>query len=161
MAQQNQSGVTSFTTADRRIIATRVFEAPRRKVWEAHVNPEHLRAWLLGPEGWTMPVCDSDPRPGRAWRFVWRKADGTQMEMRGSYREVVPPERIVHTESWAGDWPETVNSTVLTEKDGQTTVTVTVQYPSNEARDAALGTGMKDGWAKSYERLEGYLATTA
>ena len=111
MAATNKAGATTFTTpSDREIVMTRVFDAPRRLVLEAWTSPEHLPHWMTGPPGWTMPVCEIDLRPGGAWRFVWRKADGTEMEMRGVYREVVPPERLVSTESWGGDWPETLNT---------------------------------------------------
>jgi uncharacterized protein YndB with AHSA1/START domain len=114
---------------------------------------------MLGPEGWTMPVCEIDLRPGGGWHFVWRKSDGSEMEMRGAYREVTPPERLVHTESWGGDWPETLNTLVLTEEGGKTTSTQTILYPSKEARDAALKTGMKEGASQSLDRLEEYLRT--
>jgi uncharacterized protein YndB with AHSA1/START domain len=79
------------------------------------------------------------------------------MEMRGVYREVKPPERLVHTERWGPEWPETLNTLVLTEKNGKTTMTCTVLYPSKEAREAALATGMQDGWSASYDRLDQYL----
>ena len=162
MATANKVGVTTFTTpTDREIVMTRVFDAPRRLVFEAWTNPEHLPHWMLGPEGWTMPVCEIDLRPGGAWRFVWRHADGNEMEMRGVYREIVPPERLVSTESWGGDWPETLNTLVLTEEDGKTTITSTVLYPSKEARDAALKTGMKEGVSLSFDRLAEYLQTLA
>jgi uncharacterized protein YndB with AHSA1/START domain len=114
---------------------------------------------MLGPEGWTMPVCEIDLRPGGKWHFVWRKADGAEMPMTGVYREVVPPERIVHTERWGPEWPETVNTLSLAERGGKTTITLSVLYPSKEARDAALGTGMKEGMDVSYERLAEYLRT--
>jgi uncharacterized protein YndB with AHSA1/START domain len=140
---------------------TRVFDAPRHLVFEAWTKPEHLPHWLLGPEGWTMPVCEVDLRPGGAWHFVWRRADGTQMEMRGVYREITPPERLVSTESWGGDWPETINTLVLSEENGKTTMTNTVLYPSKEARDAALKTGMKDGVAASFDRLAEHLGAMA
>jgi uncharacterized protein YndB with AHSA1/START domain len=157
---KNRTGATAFTTpSDREIVATRVVDAPRKRVWEAHTSQEHVPRWVLGPEGWTMPVCEIDLRPGGAWRFVWRGRDGAVMEMRGVYREVAPPERLVQTESWGGDWPETLNTLVLTEENGRTTITATVLYPSKEAREAALGTGMKEGWSQSYDRLDEYLRT--
>jgi uncharacterized protein YndB with AHSA1/START domain len=162
MATASETGTTIFTTpSDREIAMTRVFDAPRRYVWDAHTNPEHLPNWLLGPEGWTMPVCEIDLRPGGAWRFGWRREDGTEMEMHGVYREVTPPERIVHTEQWGGDWPETINTLVMTEQDGKTTLVVTVLYPSVEARDAALATGMKEGVISGHDRLADYLRTLA
>ena len=142
MATANRVGVTAFATpTDREFVITRVLDAPRRLVFEAWTDPEHLPHWLLGPEGWTMPVCEIDLRPGGVWRFVWRHADGNEMEMRGVYREIVPPERLVSTESWGGDWPETLNTLVFSEEDGKTTLTCTVLYPSKEARDA----GAQDG----------------
>ena len=162
MTTANRSAETTYTTpSDREILGTRVFDAPRELVWAAWTSPEHLPHWLLGPEGWTMPVCEIDLRPGGAWHFVWRRSDGTEMEMRGEYREVEPPVRLVHTEAWGGDWPETLNTLILSEEDGKTTMAQTVLYPSKEARDAALATGMKDGASVSFERLDEYLLTMA
>jgi uncharacterized protein YndB with AHSA1/START domain len=158
----NHSAATTLTTpSDQEIVVTRVVNAPRRLVFDAWTNPEHLPHWMLGPEGWTMPVCEIDLRPGGAWHFVWRRADGTEMAMRGVYKEIVPPERLVSTESWGGDWPETLNTLVLSEKDGKTTITQRVRYTSKEARDAALKTGMQEGMAQSFDRLDAYLATIA
>jgi uncharacterized protein YndB with AHSA1/START domain len=116
---------------------------------------------MLGPPGWTMPVCEIDLRPGGAFRYVWRREDGDEMEISGAYAEIAPPERIVSSESWGGDWPETTNTLVLTEESGRTTITTTVSYPSKEARDAALATGMKDGVSTTFDRLAEYLATLA
>jgi uncharacterized protein YndB with AHSA1/START domain len=162
MAIESRSSATTFTTpSDREVTMTRVFDAPRRLVFEAWTNPKHLPHWLLGPEGWTMPVCEVDLRPGGAWRFVWRKADGSEMEMHGVYREVKPPERVVSTESWGGEWPETINTLTLTEKDGRTTMSQTVLYPSKDARDAAMKTGMKDGASMSFDRLAEHLRAMA
>jgi uncharacterized protein YndB with AHSA1/START domain len=156
------SGTMQVTTpTDREIVMTRVFDAPRRLVFEAWTNPEHLPHWMLGPTGWTMPVCEIDLRPGGQWHFVWRRSNGTEMGMRGVYQEVTPPERLVFTESWGGNWPETLNTLILTEKDGKTTLTNTLLYPSKEARDAALETGGTKGADTSYHRLEEYLASLA
>jgi uncharacterized protein YndB with AHSA1/START domain len=154
MTTTSKVGATTFTTpSDREVVMTREVEAPRELVFDAWTKPEHVQQWMLGPSGWTMPVCEIDLRPGGAWRFVWGRADGTEMEMRGEYREVTPPERLVSTESWGGDWPETINTVTLSEEDGKTTITQTVLYPSREARDAALETGMKDGVSLSFDRL--------
>jgi uncharacterized protein YndB with AHSA1/START domain len=162
MATANSIGTTTFTTpSDVEIVATRVFDAPRRLVWEAFTNPEHVPNWLLGPEGWTMPVCEIDLRPGGAWHYVWRRTDGTEMEMRGEYREVVRPERVVNTEAWGGGWPETLNTLVLTEQDGRTLTVSAVLYASKEDRDRAMETGMKDGWSRSYDVLDEYLPAMA
>ena len=160
MPTTNSAATTTYSSpSDREIMATRVFDAPRRLVFDAHTKPEHIRSWMLGPEGWTMPVCEIDLRPGGAWHFVWRRGDGTEMAMHGLYKEIVPPEKIVSTESWGGEWPETTNTVRLSEKDGKTTLTMTILYPSKEARDAALTTGMKEGMGQSYERLAEYLQT--
>jgi uncharacterized protein YndB with AHSA1/START domain len=153
-------GATTFTTpSDREIAATRAFDAPRKLIFDAYTKPEHAPNWMLGPDGWTMPVCEIDLRPGGRWHFVWLQPDGTEMEMRGVYKEITPPERLVSTESWGGDWPETLNTLVLTEEGGQATLVATVLYPSKEAREKALGTGMKEGWSQSYDRLDEYLRT--
>lgn len=162
MATDSNLSTTTFTTpSDVEVAMTRVFDAPRRLVFEAHTSPEHLPYWMLGPDGWTMPVCEIDLRPGGKWHFVWRSGDGREMAMRGEYREVAPPERLVQTESWGGDWPETLNTLVLTEDGGRTTMTSTVRYPSKEARDAALRTGMNEGASQSYDRLADHLKTMA
>ena len=161
-ATADEMGVTTFTTpSDREITATHVVAAPCKRVFEAWTRPEHVPHWMLGPDGWTMPVCEIDLRPGGAWHYVWSRADGTEMEMRGTYREVVPPVRLVSTESWGGDWPETLNTLRLSELDGTTTITLSVLYPSKEARDAALGTGMEGGMTQSFARLDQYLRTIA
>jgi uncharacterized protein YndB with AHSA1/START domain len=155
MATATKTGVTSYTTpTDNELVVTRVVDAPRRLVFDAWTNPRHIPQWLLGPEGWTMPVCEIDLRAGGKWRYVWRKADGAEMAMAGAVREVAPPERLVTTESWGPDWPETVNTVVFTESDGKTTITLTVRYPSKEARDAAMKTGMKEGMDMSFIRLD-------
>ena len=157
-----RTGVTNFAIpTDMEVVFTRVVNAPRRVVFDAWTNPKHVPRWMLGPEGWTMPVCEIDLRVGGAWRFVWRKSDGMEMAMTGTYREVMPPERLVSTERWGPDWPETVNAVVLTEAAGQTTITLTITYPTKEARDAALATGMKEGMDPSYARLDSLLATLA
>src|SRR5690349_21012801 len=100
MMTETKTATTITAPSDREIVITRTFAAPRELVFQAYTQPKHIQRWMLGPEGWTMPVCENDLRPGGTWRFVWRNDDGTEMEMRGIYREVVPPERIVNTEAW-------------------------------------------------------------
>jgi uncharacterized protein YndB with AHSA1/START domain len=90
MTSAARTGVTTYATpTDREVVVTRVVDAPRRIVFDAWTNPKHVPQWLLGPEGWTMPVCEIDLRPGGSWRYVWRKSDGGDA-MSGSSREVVP-----------------------------------------------------------------------
>lgn len=158
MAGESETGVTKYTMpSDREVAITRVFAAPRRLIFECWTSCEHLPNWMLGPEGWTMPICEIDLRPGGAHRTVWRRTDGTEMEIRGVYKEVVPPERLVYTESWGADWPETTDTLELSEMDGRTTATLTILYPSKEAREAALETGMKEGMEQSFRHLDEYL----
>lgn len=153
-------GRTMFSCpSDRELVATRVVDASRERVFAAWTDPQHVPNWMLGPDGWTMPVCEIDLRPGGSWHYVWRSADGTEMEMHGQYREIAAPERLVTTESWGDPWPDTINTLVLTEEAGETTMTCTVLYPTPEARDAAVATGMKQGWAASYDLLDRYLAS--
>jgi uncharacterized protein YndB with AHSA1/START domain len=152
------AGPTTYTTpSEREFAMTRVFDAPRALVFEAFTSPEHVPNWMLGPDGWSMTVCEIDLRPGGLWRFAWRRDDGTELQLSGEYREIVPPERIVQTESWGGGWAETINTLTLVEEDGRTTMSQTILYPSQEARDAALQTGMKDGASMSFDRLASYL----
>ncbi|HEY7613753.1 MAG TPA: SRPBCC family protein [Gemmatimonadales bacterium] len=149
------TGTTTYTTpSDREVVITRVVNAPRRLVFAAWTEPRHLQRWLTGPEGWTMPVCEIDLRPGGRWRYVYRKASGTEMTLTGAVLEVVPPERFVTTESWGPEWPETVNTLVLTEAEGRTTIALTITYVSREARDAALDTGAMDGMNHAFELLD-------
>jgi len=162
MAPATKTRATTFTTpSNREVVITRAVDAPRRLVFAAWTDPRHIPQWLLGPEGWTMPICEMDLRPGGAWRYVWRKADGAEMEMSGIVREVSPPERLVTTERWGPEWPETVNTLLLTESGGKTTITLTITYVSKAARDAALETGMADGVEQSFVRLDRIVRTLA
>jgi uncharacterized protein YndB with AHSA1/START domain len=135
---------------------TRAFDAPRRLIFDAFTKPELVKQWLLGPPGWTMPVCEIDLRVGGVYRYVWRRdTDGSEMGMGGVYREIVAPERLVATEKFDQAWypGEAVISTVFVEQGGKTTITQTVLYQSREARDAVLKSGMEKGVAASYDRL--------
>jgi uncharacterized glyoxalase superfamily protein PhnB/uncharacterized protein YndB with AHSA1/START domain len=156
----NRIGETSFATpTDRELVITRTFDVPRQAVFDAWTKPEHLPHWMLGPPTWTMTVCEIDLRLGGAWHFAWRKNDGAEMGMRGVYKEVSPPDRLVSTESWGAPWPDTLNTLALTEENGRTTMTSTILYPTKEARDAALNAGMKKGLAASFDRLAQHLRT--
>ncbi len=150
------------TPTDREIVLTRVFDAPRRLVWDAMAKPELLKRWLSGPPGWEWSQCDDDLRAGGSFRWAWRGPNGAEMAMTGVYREVAPPERIVRTESFtfgcAPQAGEQLATLVLVEKDGQTLLTLTVLYPSKEARDGAVASGMDRGVAAGYDRLDEILA---
>lgn len=143
------------TPSDREIVLTRLFDAPRRLVFEALTKPEHIKRWWgnLG-DGYSVPVCEVDLRLGGAWRFVNRHPNG-DAEFYGVYREITPPERVVFTEIFA-PFPdaESVVTSVLTEENGKTRLTATCLYPSLEVRDMVLKTGMEKGAAASYDRLD-------
>jgi len=153
------------TPSDREIVMTRVFNAPRRLVWAAWTRPEYVARWF-GADGWTVPVCEIDLRPGGSYRYVMRGPSGEEVTMRGVYRDVVPPERLVSTETFEGfsevgyrPEDQTVSTAVLTERDGKTTWTATIVYPSKEIRDGALATPMEEGMNGSFARMDAVLAT--
>lgn len=151
------------TPSDREIVMTRVFDAPRQLVYEAHTKPELVKRWLGVRNGWTLPVCEIDLRVGGAYRYVWRSANGVEMGMGGVFREIVPNARLVATEKFDDAWyaGEALDTTVLTEERGKTTLTLTVLYESRETRDAVLRTPMEKGVEESYDGLAGLLASTA
>ena len=145
--------------SDKEVVLTRVFGAPRRMVWDAFTKPELLKRWF-GPRGWTLDICEVDLRVGGGFRFMLCGPDGARMGMRGVYREIVPPDRSVHMESF-DDYPgESQVSSVFVEKDGKTTFTATVLYYSKEVRDAVIQSGMEHGAAECYDRLAELLAET-
>ena len=154
----NNPGNLKLTTrGDREIVITRAFDAPRKLVFDAFTTPALVKQWLLGPDGWSMPVCEIDLKVGGKYRYVWRRdKDGTEMGMGGVYREIVTPERIVATEKFDQSWypGEAVGTFILTEQGGKTTLTETILYESREARDGVLKSGMEKGVVASYDRLE-------
>lgn len=157
----NAAGLQVAARGDREIVMTRVFNAPRVLVFQAFTQPTLLKRWLLGPPGWSMPVCEIDLRVGGKYRYVWRNdASGQEMGMGGVYREIVSPERIVSTEKFDEAWypGEAVGTVTLVEQAGKTTLTQTIQYGSREARDAVLKSPMESGVAASYDRLAELLA---
>jgi uncharacterized protein YndB with AHSA1/START domain len=152
---RNSDTFTVTTPSDREIRMSRLFDAPRHLVFEAMSKPEHIREWWgrLG-DGYSVPVCEVDLRPGGRWRFVNRHPHG-EAAFHGVYREITPPERIVFTEIFE-QFPdsESVVTAVLTEENGKTRLTATVIYPSRDVRDAVVNSGMAKGAAISYDRLE-------
>ena len=153
-----------YTPGDREIQVSRDFDAPRSLVFDAFTKPELVRRWLLGPPGWTMPVCETDLRVGGSYRYVWRsEEDGSQMGIRGVFREIAPVERLVATERFDDAWypGEALDTTVFEERRGITRTTITILYESQEARDAARRSGMEYGMAAGYDRLETLLPTLA
>src|SRR5204862_2764991 len=144
------------TPSDLEIAMTRVFNAPPRLVFDALTKPELVKQWLLGPPGWSMPICEIDLKVGGAYRYVWRHEDGREMGMGGTYREIARPERIVNTELFDKAWysGECLVTTHLIPQGGSTTMTVTLRYDSRTVRDGVLESDMESGVAPSYDRLE-------
>jgi uncharacterized protein YndB with AHSA1/START domain len=154
--------LTITTPSDREVLITRVFDGPRALVYDCHTKPDLVRRWLLGPPGWSMPVCDIDLRVGGEYRYVWRNDEsGHEFGMGGVYRELEAPGRIVHTELFDGAemGGQSLVTNVFTEKAGRTTLTSTVLLDSREARDEMLKSGMEGGLGQSYDRLEGLMAS--
>src|SRR5437899_6670570 len=155
---KNTGTLQVTTPTDREIVMTRVFDAPRRLVFDAFSKPELLKRWF-GPRGFSLAVCEVDFRVGGGFRFVLRGPDGKDMGMRGVYREIAPPERSVHMESF-DDYPgESQVTSVFVEQGGKTTFTATVLYPSQEVRDIVLKSGMEHGAAETYDRLAEMLSS--
>jgi uncharacterized protein YndB with AHSA1/START domain len=153
------------TPTDREIVITRMFNAPRELVWDTMSKPELLKRWLFAPPGWEMTVCEDDPQVGGKFRWAWNGPDGPVMSMTGVYREIVPPERAVRTETFEfGCVPqsgEQLATLVLTEQGEKTLLTLTVLYPSKEARDGAIASGMERGLGAGYDRLDELLMGAA
>ena len=147
------------TRGDCEIVITRVFDATRQMVFDAHTKPELLKRWMTGSPGWSLVVCEIDLRVGGAFRYVWRGPNGQDMGMGGVHREIVPPERLVTTELFDVDWTggEVISTLVLTESDGKTTLTNTLLYPSRESRDSVVNSGMGKGMGNGYDQLEDLL----
>lgn len=147
---------------DTHVSITRMIEGPRDLVWRAHHEPELMRKWLLGPDGWQMTVCEVDARVGGRYRYAWAPDEGVAGEPFGFDGETLvieAPKRSVTTEHMTDtDFPSTLNDLSLQEEDGATLITVLIEYPDKETRDMVLATGMTDGMETSYARLEGMIA---
>lgn len=148
------------TEADRIIIVTRRFAAPPEAVYKAHVDSALVQKWMLGPEGWTMPVCISEPKPGGKIRYEWSNGKGKSFYLTGEFVSLEPYERLVHVERM--HMPDaTPDNHVETrfEPDGSgTLMTMKMTLPDAKTRGAMLATGMEHGMEASYARLEGFLA---
>ena len=145
------------TPSDTEIRMTRVFDAPRDLVYEAHTSAEHMSKWW-GPRKYKVISADYDFRPGGKWRIVHRGPDGEEYGFRGEFREIVAPERIVWTFEFEGAPGQIAVETMTLEEDGgKTTLTVISDAGSKEARDAVIESGMQEGAAETYDRLDDYL----
>jgi uncharacterized protein YndB with AHSA1/START domain len=152
------------TPSDLEIAMIRVFDAPRRLVFDAYTKPELLKRWLGVRDGWSMAVCEVDLKVGGAYRWIWR-GEGPEIESSGVYREIVRPERVVNTERFrVGDQTqpgEALDTLVLTEEKGKTTTTWTMQFATKADRDMALQSGMDGGVGESYDVLDKVLMSMA
>ena len=148
--------------SEREVKVTRSFRAPRALVYRAYTEPPLLQRWLLGPPGWSMPVCEMDVRVGGRYRWRWRNDhDGSEFGFSGTFREVQPASRLVHTQAYdpgslGGSHPDTdaIVTVSFTEATAVTTVTTLIDFGSKDARDAAVATGMTDGMEQSYQLLD-------
>jgi uncharacterized protein YndB with AHSA1/START domain len=163
------------TPSDREVVVTRTFDAPAGLVWDAHTKPELLKRWLFGPPGWSMPYCTVDLRVGGKYRYVWKADDGGQtFGSHGEHLEIEPHAKIVTTERMDGldgqpiDYEHpvevgepSINTLTLAESGGRTTLTIAMLFPSKEIRDMAVQSGMADGMAQGYDRLDDLLVEVA
>jgi len=150
------------TQGERYVVVTRRFEAPPDEIYRAHTEPELLQQWLLGPEGWTMPVCLVDVCPGGKIRYEWTNGKGAGFSLTGEFIELDPPRRIVHVERMHLPEPtpdNRVETTFVADGTG-TLMTMRMTLPDAETRKAMLSTGMEHGMEASYQRLESRLANT-
>ncbi|WP_214468033.1 SRPBCC family protein [Microbacterium flavescens] len=146
---------------DTHVRITRLIEGPIDLVWRAHHEPELLKQWMLGPDGWRLDVCEVDPAVGGRYRYEWEPVgvEGERFGFDGETLLSEAPRRAVTTEHMTGtDYPSTLNDLSLYEEDGATLITLLIEYPDKETRDMVLATGMTEGMEASYARLEGVLA---
>lgn len=151
--------LTSKLEGDSSVVFTRQFAATPERLYRAHTEPEIIQKWLLGPDGWTMPVCITDSRPGGSFRYEWADGNGNGFHITGEYIEMEPFRRIVHVERMflPDATPDNRVETIF-EADGTgTRMTMRMTVPSKEAREAMLASGMEHGMEASYARLEGMI----
>jgi uncharacterized protein YndB with AHSA1/START domain len=159
-------GLQVATPTDTTIVMTRSFRAPRKLVWDAMTKPELIRKWIFAPPGWTMTVCEGEPRVGGTYRWAWNDEHGKPaLAIHGDIREVVEPQRLTHTEVMemgeCGPLGELLATIELSEDGEQTHMRMTLSFASKEARDGALASGMAQGMEAGYGALDGLLATGA
>lgn len=162
----NPKGLQVSTPTDTTIVLTRTFNAPRRLVWEAMFTPDKMRRWMLPPPGWTTTVCECEARVGGALNVAWKSEEADPaMTLQGVFTEAAPHQRAVHTETMAMGSGEVVGTLVEThefaEKGGITTMRITQVYPSKDAREGALASGMDQGMEACYQQLDALLAQPA
>jgi uncharacterized protein YndB with AHSA1/START domain len=157
------NGLTLTLPSEREIVVTRIFNAPRRLVFEAWTQPEYVKRWFGVCRSMTMTVCEIDLRVGGKWRYVlYDPSNDTEHGFSGEYREIVPPQRLVSTERYEPiPNSDHLNTLTLAEQDGKTTLHIHIQYPSVEHRDGHLQSGMEIGMRETLNRLEELLTSMA
>lgn len=142
--------------SDTQVRVSRIIRGPAELVWRAHHEPSLMQRWMLGPDGWTMPVCDVASAVGERYRYEWASADGAQrFGFEGELLESSPPHRSVTTEQMIGtEGPPVRNELTLVSLTEGTLLSLVITYPNKELRDMILGTGMTTGMEASYARLE-------
>ena len=162
----NPKGLQISTPTDTTIVLTRMFQAPRRLVWEATIDPPKMRRWMLPPPGWTMTTCEVEARLGGTLSLAWKSVDADPaMTLRGVFTEFIPHDRMAHTETMTLGSGQVIGSLVevheFTEKSGVTTMRITQTYDSKDGRDGALASGMDEGMEACYQQLDGLFAPPA
>jgi uncharacterized protein YndB with AHSA1/START domain len=150
------SKLTLQTEGDTHIVAERRFAAPPEAVYRAHIDPELIQQWLLGPDGWTMPVCVVDPQPGGTFRYEWTNGKGRSFSITGEYQQLEPHTRIEHVERMhlPDPTPENHVETTFVAEDAGTLMHIRMTLPDTQMRDSMLATGMEGGMEISYQRLD-------
>lgn len=150
------SGLTLSTEGETHVIVTRPFKASPQAVYRAHTEPALIQKWLLGPDGWTMPVCIFEARPGGTIRYEWSNGKGGGFYLNGQVLELNPSSRIVHVESMhlPDPTPDNHVETIFTPQNGGTLMTMRMTLPDAQTRAQMLASGMDRGMEQSYLRLE-------
>ena len=148
--------MTLKTEGDTHVVITRHFDAPPEAVYRAHTEPAIIQKWMLGPEGWTMPVCHIEPWPGGKFRYEWTNGNGKGFYSTGEWLELEPPRRIVHVGRMHLPDPTPDNHIeTLFERDGTgTLMTMRMTLPDTETRQQMLASGMEHGVEAGYVRLD-------
>ena len=157
------SKITLKTEGDRHVVVTRKFTASPEAVYRAHTDPTLMQKWMLGPDGWTMPVCINEAKPGGKMRFEWTDGKGNGFYLTGEYVALEPYSRIVHVERMhlPDATPDNHVETRFDADGSGTLMTMRMTLPDEKTRAAMLATGMEHGMEASYVRMEGLIAAEA
>ncbi len=154
------SKLTLELEGETHVMVRRRFAAPPEKVYQAHVDPALIQRWMLGPDGWSMPVCECDARPGGSFRYEWVRSEGASFAITGEFHTLEPPRRIVHVERMhmPDRTPDNLIETRFEPDGSGTMMTMRMTLPDEASRTAMLETGMEGGMETSYARIDGVVA---